>query len=187
MLVNIWSRTLRSLSVLVATLGCPLWAAMQDDTVRLSAHLKTLRGLKAMPAAQFDKIQAEYMDWIDRRMTAGIDLEKINRELESARLIPQPINETTDFARSDSGYLGRVVERGIRGADDLIVIEAAITTGVYCSEDVTAIIYRRNPVKRAGWINGQRLDGHGFYLAGIAAGEELDGSRIIATGWNLTN
>ena len=187
MLVNIWSRTLRSLSVLVATLGCPLWAAMQDDTVRLSAHLKTLRGLKAMPAAQFDKIQAEYMDWIDRRMTAGIDLEKINRELASARLIPQPIIETTDFARSDSGYLGRVVERGIRGADDLIVIEAAITTGVYCSEDVTAIIYRRNPVKRAGWINGQRLDGHGFYLTGIAAGEELDGSRIIATGWNLTN
>ncbi len=73
------------------------------------------------------------------------------------------------------------------GANDLFVIEAIIPTAGYCSEDSTAIIYQQQPVKRLGWINSIRLDGHGYYLTGIAVGPDRSGSRVFATGWLMTN
>jgi hypothetical protein len=171
-----------NLIVIVALMGFPLSAAMQEDTGRLSAHLRTLRGVKDMSAAQYEKIQAEYIHLIDRRVTAGIDVAQINRELESAQLFVVRKPTTTDSFVTKASYLDQITKSAVRGADDLFVIDAAITTGDYCSEDSTAIVYRRNPVKMVGWINGQRLDGHGYYLTGIAAGDEINGSRVIASG-----
>jgi hypothetical protein len=73
-------------------------AETAPDTGRLAAHLKAIRGKRALTAAEYRDLQAEYMDWIDARVKAGVSLEKMNAELGAEALFYRWSDSANDLA-----------------------------------------------------------------------------------------
>jgi hypothetical protein len=60
-------------------------------------------------------IQAEYLEWIDRRATAGLSAAEMNRELDGARLMAAHAEGVEDYGPFHTGYLQPSEERKVRG------------------------------------------------------------------------
>jgi hypothetical protein len=65
--------------------------AAREDTVRLTAHLKALRGIDFLTAKQYRAVQEELLQWVDARVVAGETVEGMNRELKAEGRLPSGI------------------------------------------------------------------------------------------------
>jgi len=164
-----------------------------QDTSRLSAHLKALRGKQLLTSDEYRSIQGEYLTWIDSRIKLDRDTESMNRELEAAGVFPkwskapdQP-DFLADTYASHAGYVDPISSRAVRS--DVFAIVAGMYQGIGCSRDVAAILYQRQPVKRLATLNGEPAESpYAYYLSGIATGDAgPTGERMFASGWVVSN
>jgi hypothetical protein len=90
---------------------------------------------------------------------------------------------------SHAGYLEPLSNPPVRGANDLLQIDAAIYMGVGCSIDVTAVLYDRATRRRLGTINGHEAsEAHALWLSGFDVGDkDANGERVVASGWTFSN
>jgi hypothetical protein len=164
------------------------------DTALLSAHLKAVRGEDWLQHDEYRGVQKEYLAWIESRLKAGVNEKSMNRELRMAGLFPRQPNIADSDAmdemnKSHAGYLEPISVKPVHTAKDVLVIAAGVYKGFGCSLDVTAVIYRRRPLRRLAYLNGDPSDPqYAFYLSGLDVGEENStGERTVASGWVASN
>ena len=164
-------------------------AAAREDTVRLAAHLKAVRGEKLLLPAEYASIRKEYLDWIDVRVKAGDGTERMNRELGDAGLFTSWGDMVAEASKSHAGYLEKISAKPVRGAGDILALEAGIYEGTGCSLDVTAVLYQRDPLTRLAQIDAAPEEPkYAFRLSGLDAGwKDANGERLVASGWVASN
>ncbi len=164
-------------------------ASVPEDTARLAARLKTLRGKLWLSTHQYTSLQAEYLAWIDSRVKAGGTSDGMNRELRAAGLLPQWGNDDDEMYKAHAGYLEAIATKAGRVTDGVFVLAAGIYMGAGCSLDVTALLYQRTPLTLLGQINADPgASEYAFYLSDLALGEkDADGARLVASGWTISN
>jgi len=164
----------------------------REDTARLAARLGAVRGRLVMSGPDYRRLQAEYLDWIDARLKAGYTTEAMNAELKAAGLFIAQWGDVADeMDKSHAGYLDEISVKAVRGADDVLVIAAAMYGGAGCSLDVTAVLYDRRSLTRLAAINAVQPDSKDWYwhyLAGLDIGpKDVSGRRLVASGWVVSN
>ena len=181
-----------SLLLIVAAVAI---AQQREDTARLAAHLKVLRGKKWITDAERRSIEREYLEWIDSRVYAGRNVEAMNRELDTAGLFvqwrktPEAADTLDELYASHAGYLGPISTKPIHSRGDLVVIGAGVYMGEGCSLDVTAVVYKRLPAKRLATINAEGADQsrYAYHLDSIDIGAEGNGGQLAASAWGVSN
>jgi hypothetical protein len=165
--------------------GAPL-----PDTAQLARHLRAVRTWKVIPPQSYEPIQAEYLAWIDARVKAHESIKDMAAELQAAGILAKhPSDPSADMDRSYVGYFEPPSESQIHGAEDLFEIDAEIYKNANCGLNVTPILYDRRTLARLGWLNGEpQPSEYPYYLSSLAIAEEdASGSRIIASGWVISN
>jgi hypothetical protein len=172
----------------------------QDDTVMFARHMTRYRKLEhdltELTAAEVKSIQAEYLAWLNARVTAGMSIEQMNVELNSGKLLNTTNSASVnDFEKNYAGFVGTIHSdvvnadgQGEKAPDDLLLFILPIYTGPGCNEDETLVLYHRETRQRIGWINGETTYGHGLLFGAVAAQPPgPDGTRLIATDWITSN
>jgi len=157
--------------------------AQADGTQRLAALLIPARGQVALTKEQADQIRVELLAWTDERIRRGLTVAQLNEQLAaSGLLVPEALYKTDDIYQPFAGYLEKITSEPIQSASDLLQINLQI--GMTCSFDQTAVIYRRNPLRRVGWINNPDTKGSvAWKLSLITVGSaDPNGERIVAAG-----
>jgi hypothetical protein len=167
--------------VWVVSQACLL--AQADGTQRLAALLIPARGQLALAKEQAAQIRAELLAWTDEQIRRGLTIAQLNEQLAaSGLLVPEALYKTDDIYQPFAGYLEKITSEPIPSASDLLRVDLHI--GMTCSFDQTAVIYRRNPLQRVGWINYADTDGSvAWKIDSITVGTvDSDGERIVAAG-----
>lgn len=157
------------------------------DTTHLTASLARVRGSLRISGGQYMPLQAEYLKWIDARVSAGTTVAAIRKQLEQAKLNPL-LGDTVTFGASQAGFVD-IREQKVRGATDVFAITASIGVGASCAIDETIILYELRSRRRLAWVNADPSLKWHYYLTGIAANHTAatGEGRLIATGWGITN
>jgi hypothetical protein len=178
-------------AALLSVLAVSSWAqaAQPADTAHLAAQVRAVRGRDWLKSAEYAPLKAQFLEWIDARVLAGRTIESMNRELKAAGLLLDPPKSADQYSTEYTGKLGGVSAQPVRGAGDLLAINAGISRGSTCHVDITVILYQREPLRRLAHINAELGDGDfACYLSGLAAGEkDASGARLIASGWVYSN
>lgn len=167
--------------VWVASQTCLL--AQAGGTQGLAALLIPARGQEALTKEQANQIRTELLTWADERIQKGFTIEQLNEQLAaSGLLVPEALYKTDDIYQPFAGYLEKITSEPISSATDLLRVDLHI--GMTCSFDQTAVIYRRNPVQRVGWINYPDTEGSvAWKIDSITVGSvDSNGQRIVAAG-----
>ncbi len=167
--------------VWVATQSCLL--AQGDGTQRLAALLIPARGQVALTKEQASQIRTELLAWTDEGIQRGLTIAQLNEQLAgSGLLVPEALYKTDDIYQPFAGYLEKITSEPVPSASDLLQINLEI--GMTCSFDQTAVIYRRNPVQRVGWINYPDTEGSvAWRIDSISVSvADSNGERIMAAG-----
>lgn len=150
------------------------------DTVALATHLRAVRGVDSIKNPRFPELRREMMRWVDLRVLRGDPVSQINQELRSNNLLYKTAKPTF-VPGSDTtvtGYVDQVTVQEAPGADDLLVIRFGV--GMDCGYDQSAIVYRRTPLARLGWIESPST-GAPMNFTSVSVGEEFEGQRLLAT------
>lgn len=129
-------------------------ASIPKDLQRVAEDLATARGTEPMDDPTYQRIVAGLLAWLDARMGAGATEEVMNGELEKSGVFSPPIaadDRPDDINHPFEGYLAPLSVAPVPGADDLVAVHLEI--GLTCAFDDVAVIYRRSPVKRLGWLS----------------------------------
>lgn len=156
----------------------------REDTVRLTNHLKRLRGKRQLSVGDYEAFQGEYLAWIDARIGDGGNPESMNRELKRAGLFSPNQDFLERQMKYSVGYLEPIQTEQVRGTDAVRVIKAATYRSANCSLDVTALIYELRSSRLLAPLNAS--PDAGYYLAGIDV-EEIPGGQLVASGWVASN
>jgi hypothetical protein len=165
------------------------------DTVRFVQHMARYRTPERdLTAAEVKSIQAEFLAWLDARVTAGFTIEQMNIELNAGKLLS--VTDTAnvnDFGNSYSGFVGTIrstpanADAGdVVALEDLILFLVPIYTGPGRNEDETLVLYQQQTRQRVGWINSETTYERGFHF-GAVTGEPLGIDGLIATDWIASN
>src|SRR5215467_10233070 len=95
-------------ALLTALCALPALAQLQPDTLAFAQHIMRYRTPdRELTAAEVKSIQAEYLDWLDARVTAGISIEQMNIELNSGKLLGMTNTANmNELAKSHTGFVG---------------------------------------------------------------------------------
>ncbi len=169
----------------------------QADTVLFARHMAPYRKPENdLGAAEVKSIRAEYLAWLDARVTGGMSIEQMNVELNSGKLLTATNSASVnDFGKSYTGFVGTIHSSAVnddgeddKTPDDLLLFLLPIYTGRGCNQDQTLVLYNRETRQRLGWINGQTAYQHGLILGAVAAQPRArDGARLVATDWIYSN
>jgi len=169
----------------------------QDDTVMFAQHMTRYRRLERdLTAAEVKSIQAEYLTWLNARVTTGMSIEQMNIELNSGKLLTATNSaNVNDLGKSYTGFVGTIHSNAVnadgeddKAPDDLLLFLLPIYTGPGCNEDETLVLYSRETRQRIGWINGETTYGHGLLFGAVAAQPQgPDNTRLVATDWITSN
>jgi hypothetical protein len=149
-----------------------------------------------LTAAEVKSIQAEYLAWLNARVTAGMSIEQMNIELNSGKLLTATNSaEVNDFGKSYTGFVGTIHSNAVnadgeddKAPDDLLLFLLPIYTGPGCNEDETLVLYNRETRQRIGWVNGETTYRHGLLFGAVAAQPQgPDSTRLVATDWITSN
>ncbi|HLK68990.1 MAG TPA: hypothetical protein VKU19_36410 [Bryobacteraceae bacterium] len=165
--------------------------------------MKRLRNSKSlvMEAAEYSRLQREYLAWIDARVRAHATAAMMNAELASARLLfPQPEPDIADMlTKSYAGYLAEIQSSPADAESDLTAITFGIHTGASCGFDETLALYSRRTLQRLARINAKddsqpgwlAPDGsvvQGWHLRGYTIGrDDASRGRSIGSAWVVSN
>lgn len=175
-------KSLRLISF-AASLGLAVAAPVQKDTAALANHSKGLRAQPALTSSQHAQIRAEYLNWIDTRMKAGVSANAMNRELNAAGLVKEGPNEVNEFFENYTGYLGEVGIAPTSGGSDLLAVTAAVDTGMGCSANDFIALYSRDTVARVAVISAEPKFDRAWHLSGLAVGPGGPRGRLVGSGW----
>jgi hypothetical protein len=167
-----------------------LWLAAQSclsaqtaGIQRLGTLLKAARGQVALTKDQAGQIRQAFLAWTDTEIRRGATIEQLNASLAANDLLaPEALYRTDDIYQPFAGYLEKVTSQSIQSANDLVQINLEI--GMTCAFDQTAVIYRRNPMSRVGWINYRDTEGSvAWGINTLTVGPAAsNGDRIVAAG-----
>ena len=179
----LWATTL-----LLVVSTCPV-SATSVDTARLAAHLKTIRGKMWLSAAEYQRVQTDYLNWIDARIKAGGDTASMNRELAAAGLLPRWQDTPDEMLNSHAGYLQSVSTKPVRGAKDILAITAGVYMGGGCSLNETVALYQLSPLTKLAHFSATPGEPeYAYYLSGLDVGaRSANGLRLVASGWVASN
>lgn len=162
--------------------------AQAADTQRLATLLKSARGQVGLTKEQATQIRTELLAWTDERIQRGFTIAQLNEQLAASGLqVPEALYKTDDIYQPFAGYLEKITSEPIPSASDLLQINLKI--GMTCSFDHTAVVYRRNPFLRVGWINNPNTNGSvAWSVNSVTVGPaDSTGDRIAAanlmSGW----
>jgi uncharacterized protein involved in tolerance to divalent cations len=169
----------------------------QADTVLFARYMTRYRKIEHdLTAAEVKSIQAEYLAWLNARVTAGMSIEQMNIELNSGKLLTATNSaNVNDFGKSYTGFVGTIHSNAAnadveddKAPDDLLLFILPIYTGPGCNEDETLVLYNRETRQRIGWINGETTYRHGLLFGAMAAQPQgSDSTRLVATDWITSN
>jgi hypothetical protein len=171
----------------------------QADTVLFAQHMTQYRkiehDLTELTAAEVKSIQAEYLAWLDARVTAGMSIEQMNIELNSGKLLTTRNGAKLIDYGSYAGFVGTIHSNAFNadGEDDeapndLLLFLLPIYIGPGCNVDETLVLYNRETRRRIGWINGETTYRHGLLFGAVAAqAQGPDSARLVATDWITSN
>jgi hypothetical protein len=168
-------------------------AETATDTTHLAAHLKAVRGKKALAAEEYRGLQTEYMNWIDTRVKTGISIEDMNAELRAEALFYRWVDSANELAdedaRSRTGYLEPISSRPVRGAAELLAIKAAIYKGIGCDLDMVVAVYEKDSSNRLALLRANEADSaFSYHLSGLdAARRGASREWLVASSWTVSN
>jgi hypothetical protein len=177
------------LAALLAVL-CPLPGAeaIKPDTARMSSHFAGVRGQNVLTQSQFDRLQAEYLAWIDVRMRARVSIQEMNRELDAAGMIAKEDPNALPIEQNHTGYLAELSTADVHNSADILALDAAFITNASCGVDTTLVLYDRSTLKRVALIRAEPSFTAPWNQSGLAVGTAAgQRARLIATGWYLSN
>lgn len=153
------------------------------DTVLFARHMTRYRKIEHdLTAAEVKSIQAEYLAWLNARVTAGMSIEQMNIELNSGKLLK------TGFVGTIHSNAANADVEDDKAPDDLLLFILPIYTGSGCNEDETLVLYNRETRQRIGWINGETTYRHGLLFGAVAAQPQgSDSTLLVATDWITSN
>lgn len=154
---------------IAVTLGIAVAASVQNDTAALAKRTDALRSQMTLTITQHEQIRAEYLNWIDKRIKAGVSADAMNRELKAAGLVKEGPNDVDEYFENHTGYLGEVGVAPANGASDLLAVTAAVDTGMGCSANEFVALYSRSPIARVAVISAEPdFKGTAHYLSSLA-------------------
>lgn len=156
----------------------------------MASHLKRVRSspILLLSTAEYRSIQSEYLNWIDARVRTGVDVEKMNRELDDAGVFSAGADNVESFEKSYAGFLGQVESRTTGVAEDLRAVTFGVFTGSFCGYDDTVVLYSRSPLRRVARINAWKTSSSGSRLRALTVGpDDPARGRIIASEWVASN